>query len=233
MEARGDLRELHELAGVGVAADFVLQAARQTHRAFAHPLLDERRHLLNLGVGSRTLVVVAHRQPADSRMADHDGDVHGRGALPPRREVLSDRPRRAAVRTEHHRGNPLCDLGRRRRLRRELGGGVIVDVDESWSDDQSFGVDDAVARERLHIRTHADDAIVHDADVGAPQRSAGAIGHVAADNRRCASADLRARRGSAQHQQQKARQAAHQNPLGRMEKCSCQVPPAGICCRSL
>ena len=56
-------------------------------------------------------------------------------------------------------------------------------------------VDDDVAGLRLHV-ADGDDAIVDEADVGAPQRRAGAVGQVGADDRRRAIGGA-ARRASA------------------------------------
>ena len=80
---------------------------------------------------------------------------------------------------------------------------MVVDVDEARRDDQPRGVDDGVARKRLHVLTDADDPIVDDADVGAAQRGAGAVSQLAADDRRRARrADLAARERAARCKRQ-------------------------------
>ena len=63
---------------------------------------------------------------------------------------------------------------------------MVVDVDESRRDHEPCGIDDGVARKRLHVLTHADDPIVDDAHVRAAQRGAAAVGQLAADDRRSA-----------------------------------------------
>ena len=195
-----DFRQLDELAGLGVAADFVFEAARQAGGAFAHPLIDEQRHARDL-VGARgALEVVLHHQPAHGRVADERRDVDGGRRAPPLGQVVADRPRRVAVRPDDDRGDALRDLGLGRRIGGQPRGRMIVDVDEAGRDDEAVAVDHGVPGLRLDV-ADGDDAIVDEADVGAPQRRAAPVREIGADDRRrpvsrAAGRDQRERAGS-------------------------------------
>src|SRR5439155_14888808 len=166
---RGDLRELHELLRLAVAPDFVLEAARESDRAFAHALIDELRHARDLVVARGPLVVVAHHLATDGRMTDHHEHVE-RGGMPPALgQIVRDRPRRRPVRADDDCRDPLRDLTLRRRTAGEPLGRVIVNVDETRRDGESAGVDDSIAVSRFH-RADRDDAVPFDADVAAAKR---------------------------------------------------------------
>jgi hypothetical protein len=76
----------------------------------------------------------------------------------------------------------LRDLRFGERVGFEAVGGVIVDVDEAWGEDQPFGVDDLVAGLRLEICGDGDDAVAGDADAEFSKGSAGAVGDLRVEN---------------------------------------------------
>jgi hypothetical protein len=61
-------------------------------------------------------------------------------------------------------------------------GGVIVDVDETWGENEAFGVDDLVAGLGLEIRGDGDDVVAGDAYVEFAERGAGAIGDLGVED---------------------------------------------------
>jgi hypothetical protein len=184
---RRDFRELDELARLGIAADFVLETARQPHGALAHRLIEERRHPRHLVGPRRTLEIVAHHQAANRRMAGERGDVERGRIAAALRQVLANRPRRPAVGPDDGGRDTLRDLRFRCRVAGQFLGRVVVDVDEARRDDQSRAGDDRVAAlGSAAVDRH--DAIVDDAHVDVPERAAVAVGDIGADD------DPRARR---------------------------------------
>ena len=102
---------------------------------------------------------------------------------------------------------------------------MIVGVDEAWRDHEAFAIDDGVTGLRLDV-AYGDDAIVHEADVGASERGAAPVHEIGADDRR------RPIGGAASREQRQRNREDRQNPLGRIQKLSFQVPPAGMYWRS-
>ena len=69
---------------------------------------------------------------------------------------------------------------------------MIVDVDETRGDDEPCAVDHGIAARRC-AGADRDHTIADEADVGAPERAAAAVGEVGADNRPAAVIHLRGR----------------------------------------
>ena len=237
--AGDDPGELDQLRRLAVAADFVLEAARQPGRAFAHPLIDEQRHPRDLVGARRALEVVLHHLATHGGVPDERRDVDRGRRLLSLGQIVADRPRRIAVWPDDDRRDPLRDLRRRAGVRGQPLGRVVVDVDEAGCDDEAAAVDHHVARLRLQVADR-DDAIVDEANVGAPQRRAGAVRQLRADDRRrpvsrAAGGDQRERNREDQGEAGAFRTRLHrrQNPLGRIHKVSFHVPPGGMCCKSV
>ena len=130
-------RQRHDLVGRRVAADFVLEAARQRDRALAHALIDQRLHLRHFVRPGGALVVFAHHQLADGGMAN-GGEHVDRGRRGAQlRQVIRDRPRRAAVLADEQRGDALRHLAGGERFGEQAVGGVVVRVDEARGQHQA------------------------------------------------------------------------------------------------
>ena len=119
---RGCFRQLDELVRLGVAADFVFEAARQPQGPFAHRLIDERRHPRDLVRAGRALEVVAHHQTPHRRVTGERGDVDRSGAAPAFRQIVADWPRRPAIRPDHDGRDALRHLRRSLRVARQFIG---------------------------------------------------------------------------------------------------------------
>ena len=88
--------ESDQLICLGVGSGRVLQGSRQTDRAFAHGLPDERLHLIQLS-GRRLLVVVSQHHAPDLSGAHVAGEVDSHSLFFQAGEVL---PKRSPVRRD-------------------------------------------------------------------------------------------------------------------------------------
>ena len=155
----GDARERDELLGLGVDPRIVLETAREPQRAGFEILPQQLGHLLDLGFGRRTAVVVTHDRAAEAAVARVRRDVHRgrRGA-----DLGIERGERepgAPVLTHDDRRDPLAHDRRRLPCREKAAVVMAVCVDEARREHEPAPLDHAVARGRLELADVDDDAV--------------------------------------------------------------------------
>ena len=190
-------RHRHLLGGVGVFSGHVEGPCRQPESASVHRLTHQ---LLHAGdVVRRSLAVVqAHDFGAQGPMADKRHDIDAGADRPDPRQLRPDVGWSAAVRIDHHGGDPLVEG---RQSRGELGGldlwpGVGMDVDQARGDEPAPRIDHTGGRGRGGNFPHLDDAVAPDPHVGGAARHACAIEHHAAANEQVEVPGLGAGRGA-------------------------------------
>ena len=176
--ARRHRGERDDLFGRGEAAGDVEQAGGQPEGAFFHRLGDERPHAVQL-VARRFAVVAAHDRAADRSLAGEDRPVRTDAGVRDARQVLADRPGRAAVVPLGQRRDALQQVVVRRRHVEDAAHRVRVRIDEPGRHHQPPGVEDAV-RGRVRQVADARDAVAAHRDVGAQPRIARAVDHPSA-----------------------------------------------------
>jgi len=100
---------------------------------------------------------------ADGGLSGQDGDVERGWMCAAMFDPILYRPGRIAIWALHGGGDPLRDLRFSERVRVEAFGGVIVDVDEAWGQDEAVGVEDPLAGSRREF-ANAGNAVVADAE---------------------------------------------------------------------
>ena len=90
--------------------DVVLKSCREPGGSVAHALLDELRHIGDLFLGGGAIVVPSHHLKPHSRVTDKCKHVDGGRLCLALCKVISDWPRRTAVRSHCECGDALRHL---------------------------------------------------------------------------------------------------------------------------
>jgi hypothetical protein len=146
-----------------------------------HGLIDELLHLVNFLGSGEAFVIDVHDLFANGGVAGKNRDVESGMKLLDIADPGDERPGRVAVGPLDGGGDALGDLRFGERIGEQPIGGVIVNVNEAGSEDQTVRVDHGFVFLRLQV-ANFDDVIENDADIHFAERSAGAVGELRMDD---------------------------------------------------